>query len=420
MFIIGSSGASPTAQTPADTQLQRVPKLEELLQKVNVAALADQWGPQKVVQVYDPATAMEGCLVIDNTARGPGEGGVRIDPELTPAELFRLARTMTWKCALADLPFGGARACISANPEAIDRRKYVKSFARAVSPLVPSQWIASPEADMDDKDMEVFVEEIGDLRGAAGKPERMGGIPQEPGAIGYGVGIAIEAALEALGNVIPTRRQVSGMKVAMHGCGSAGIELARFLAKEGFKVVSISDPRGAIADPKGIDVSGEMTCEHAGGQERPNKARAHPVASQGTDPLYVDCDILVVGTRARAIAEDDAERIRAKLVVEAEDHAVGIAEEALFRRGIVVVPDLLANAGGPIAAYVEYAGGSADRAFAMIESKTRENTERVLEGSVKNERMVLPRTVATRIAMDRVREAMRGPVNVLKPRGGET
>ncbi|MDG7007868.1 MAG: Glu/Leu/Phe/Val dehydrogenase [Nitrososphaerota archaeon] len=399
--------------------MQRVPKLEELLQKVNVAALADQWGPEKAVQVYNPTTGMEGCLVIDNTARGPGEGGVRIDPELTPAELFRLARTMTWKCALADLPFGGARACISANPEAIDRRKYVKSFAQAVSPLVPSQWVASPDTNMDDKDMEVFVEEIGDLRGAAGKPERMGGIPQEPGAIGYGIGIAIEAALEALGNVVPTRKQISGMKVAMHGCGSTGTELARFLAKEDFKIVSISDYRSAIVDPKGIDISGELICEGAGGQERP-KPRAHSAGLQGADPLCVDCDILVVGTKGRAITEDDAGRIRAKLVVEAEDHAVGMVEEALFKRGIVVVPDLLANGGGPIAAYVEYAGGNADRAFAMIESKTRENTERVLEGSVKNERMVLPRTVATRIAMDRVREAMRGPVNVLKPRGGET
>ena len=350
---------------------------------------------------------------------GSGEGGVRIDPELTPAELFKLARTMTWKCALADLPFGGARACISANPEAIDRRKYVKSFAQAVSPLVPNQWIASPDTSMDDKDMEVFVEEIGDLKGAAGKPERMGGIPQEPGVIGYGVGIAIEAALEALGNVIPTRMQTSGMKVAMHGCGGTGTELARFLAREDFKIVSISDNRGAIVDPKGIDVSGELTCEGAEGQKRP-KSRAHSAALQGADPLYIDCDILVVGTKGRAIAEDDAGRIRAKLVVEAEDHAVGMAEEALFRRGIVVLPDLLANAGGPIAAHVEYAGGDADRAFAMIESKTRENTERVLEGSVKNERMVLPRVVATRIAMDRVREAMRGPVSVLKPRGGET
>lgn len=102
--------------------------LEKLLENVNVMAFPDKWGPEKVIQVYDVSIGMEGIVVIDNTARGPGEGGMSIKPSVTSKDLFRLARTMTWKCAFADLPFDGARGSISANPHMIDKVKFIKSI----------------------------------------------------------------------------------------------------------------------------------------------------------------------------------------------------------------------------------------------------------------------------------------------------
>ncbi|MGB7633238.1 MAG: Glu/Leu/Phe/Val dehydrogenase dimerization domain-containing protein, partial [Nitrososphaeraceae archaeon] len=103
----------------------------------------DEWGPEKVLQVYDPDTGMKGILVIDNTSTGPGKGGIRFAESVSPLEVFRLARTMTWKCAAAGLPFGGAKGGIVANPDAVDRVSWMKSFAKMIKPYCPSQYIAA-------------------------------------------------------------------------------------------------------------------------------------------------------------------------------------------------------------------------------------------------------------------------------------
>ena len=158
-------------------QSKRILLLETYLENVNVLAFPDKWGPEKVIQVYDTSVGMEGIIVIDNTARGPGKGGMSIKHGVTPMELFRLARTMTWKCALADLPFGGAMGSILADPYMIEKRKFIKSFARAISPFVPDQWVPEPAMNVDEDDIENFVTEIGDIKAATGKPERLGGIP---------------------------------------------------------------------------------------------------------------------------------------------------------------------------------------------------------------------------------------------------
>ena len=143
-----------------DLQTHQISVLEEMLENENIAAFTDRWGPEKVIRVYDPDIGMEGILVIDNTALGPGKGGMRIRAGVTPAEVFKLARTMTWKCALADLPFGGAKGGIIADPYSIDKIKYMKSFARAISPFVPNQWVSAPDMNVGEREIEAFVEEI--------------------------------------------------------------------------------------------------------------------------------------------------------------------------------------------------------------------------------------------------------------------
>ncbi|GAH44194.1 unnamed protein product, partial [marine sediment metagenome] len=224
-----------------DLQKHQIVVLEEMLESVNVTAFSDKWGPEKIIRVYDPDIGMEGILCIDNTALGPGKGGMRIRAGVTPAEVFKLARTMTWKCALADLPFGGAKGGINADPYTIDKIKYIKSFAKAVSVFVPSQWVSASDMNVGEKEIEAFVEEIGDLKAATGKPERLGGIPHELGTTGFGIGVSIETTLEILSQVAPIQESLTGLKVTIQGFGNVGSELAKYLSNKGAKVVGIGD-----------------------------------------------------------------------------------------------------------------------------------------------------------------------------------
>ena len=391
-----------------DLQTHQISVLEDLLDNVNVTAFVDKWGPEKVIRVYDPDIGMEGILCIDNTALGPGKGGMRIRAGVTPAEVFKLARTMTWKCALADLPFGGAKGGINADPYTVDKIKYMKSFARAISVFCPTQWVSAPDMNVGEKEIEAFVEEIGDLKAATGKPERLGGIPHELGTTGFGVGVSIETALAVLSQVAPIQESLTGLKVAIQGFGNVGSELAKYLANRGAKVVGISDYWGAVCNPKGIDIS--AACKHAYATDEANSVKKCKGTTEipRDDLLYVDCDILVPAAVSRVITAENADRIKAKLVIEAANiPTTAQAEEMLFKRGVLVMPDMLVNAGGVIGSYVEYLGKSADEAFAMIDSKIRNNTKQVLEESINSEVMTLPRFAAMKIAMERVSKAMR-------------
>jgi len=394
-------------QMAGDIQTQRISMLGDLLESINVANFFDDWGPEKVLQVYDPHTRMEGILIIDNTARGPGKGGFRIRAGITPIEIFRLARTMTWKCALADLPFGGAKGGISADPYLIDKIKYVRSFARAVSNLVPDQWIAAPDVNVREKEIEAFVEEIGNPKAATGKPDHLGGIPHEIGTTGFGVGVSIETTLEVLSQVTPIQQSLEGLRVVIQGFGNVGSELAKYLANKGARIIGISDFWGAAANPQGFDISKILKHAYATDEAQSIKNCKSGTQIGRDEVLELDCDVLVPAAVSNAITEQNAGQIKAKLVFEgANNPTTPEAEEKLFRRGILVIPDMLINAGGVIGSYVEYLGKSADEAFAMINSKIRQNTRVVLKEAITDGAVALPRKVAMRIAMSRVSDAM--------------
>lgn len=392
----------------ADLQTHQIAVLEELLESVNITALEDRWGPEKVIRVYDPDIGMEGILCIDNTALGPGKGGMRIRAGVTPTEVFKLARTMTWKCALADLPFGGAKGGINADPYTIDKIKYMKSYARSISVFCPNQWVSAPDMNVGEREIEAFVEEIGDLKAATGKPEKLGGIPHELGTTGFGVGVSIETTLEVLSQVVLIQDSLQGLKVAIQGFGNVGSELAKYLANNGAKVVGLSDFWGAVYNPEGIDMAKAL--KHAYATDKTHSLKYCKGSSEilRDDLLYVDCDILVPAAVSKVINANNADLIKAKLVVEAANiPTTPEAEESLFKRGVLVMPDMLVNAGGVIGSYVEYLGKSVDDAFAMIDSKIRKNTKEVLKTAINSETITLPRTVAMKIAMDRVSRAMR-------------
>lgn len=387
-------------------------RVKELLDQVDVSAFPDRWGPELVIHAYDPETNMRGVLVIDNTARGPGKGGMRIAPDVTARQVFRLARTMTWKNALADLPFGGAKAGIRADPFKTDRTMQVRSFARMVAPYVPSRWISAPDMNVGQNEIEAFVNEVGDLRAATGKPEHLGGIPHETGTTGFGVAVAIEAMLQRVKGEMPLPQSLHDVRVAIQGFGNVGSELARFLCARGARVVAICDYWSGIHDENGIDFAKVAKFAYAKSESQSlgNCKDAKKIPRSGI--FDVDCDVFVPAAVGNVITTETAPRLKAKAVVEAANNpTTSDAEGFLHKKGVLVLPDILVSSGGVIGSYAEYKGKTADEAFALIDSKIRENTTIVLDRSLDTE--TIPRIVAMEIAMERVANA----VQEVRPNG---
>lgn len=355
-------------------------------------SFCDDLGPEKVVHAYDPASGLRAIVVVDNTACGPAIGGVRLAADVSTQEVFRLARAMTLKNAAAGLPHGGGKAGIVADPHTADRPRLVRAFARAIREIV--SYIPGPDMGTDETCMAWVFDEMGR---AVGLPRVLGGIPlDEIGATGYGVARCAEVAARY------SDLRLKGATVAIEGFGNVGKHAARFLAELGATLVAASDSRGTIHDPDGIDIarltaikqeSGTVTAHPRGGKL--------PVA----DVLTVPCDILVPAARPDCIHAGNAAAIRAKLILQgANIPATAEAETALHRRGVVVVPDFIANAGGVICASVEYHGGTEASAFDVIRQKIEENTEAVLARSRREN--IEPRRAAVELARERVRAAM--------------
>ncbi len=356
----------------------------------------DEWGPEKIVQVYDPKTGMKGFAVIDNTALGPGKGGIRLEPDVTLDEVSRLARAMTWKCALADLPFGGAKSGIIADPKVANKQEIVAAFSRALKQEIPDQYVAAPDMNIGEIEMRTFAKTNGSLKACTGKPLDMHGLPHELGSTGFGVYHSILVALDHAGI------DAEGATVAIEGFGNVGQFTAKFLYEKGAKIVAVSDSKGAIHNPEGIDIPQLIDIKNRTGAVG-NYADAKKIDSSKLFELEVD--VLVPGARPDVITKKNVEKVRAKIVAEAANIPMTYdMEKTLHKRGIIVIPDFVCNAGGVISSYVEYIGGDNDKAFHMIEEKITKNTKNVLEHS--KEKGIMPRDAALSIAKDRVRKAM--------------
>ncbi len=380
-------------------------KAKEFLEPIDVSTFPDKWGPEKVLHTYDPRTGVQGILVVDSTARGPGKGGMRIAADVTAKMIFGLARTMTWKCALSDLPFGGAKAGIRADPFNADRIEVVRSFARAVAPYVPSHWISAPDMNVGEKEIEAFVNEVGDLRAATGKPDFLGGIPHETGTTGFGVGVSIEAFLDRAKGEMHLPESLRDLTVVIQGFGNVGSELAKFLHSRGARVVAICDYWSGIFNEKGIDIN-EVTKFSYAKSENETVSRYKGGKKIPRDSIFdIECDIFVPAAIGNVITAETAPRLKTKAIFEAANNPTSSdAERYLYKKGILTLPDILVNAGGVIGSYAEYKGQDIDEAFALIDSKIRENTALVLDRCLENHTM--PRDVALLIAMNRVAEAM--------------
>lgn len=357
----------------------------------------DEFGPEKIINVYNARTGMRGFLVVDNTALGPGKGGVRMTPTLSVREVSRLARAMTWKCALADLPFGGAKSGIVADSKGISHSKkesLVRSFSEALRLVCPEIYVAAPDMNMGEGEMRWFADSNGNSLSCTGKPADLGGLPHELGSTGFGVALAARNALKTIG------RETSGTTVALEGYGNVGRFAAQYLVEAGAVLVAVSDSRGMIHDPDGIDPSALLETKL-----RTGSVVHHPASGLKCcdDILDVPSELLVTAAVPDLIEPGDVERLKFRVIVEGSNIPMTPeVEELCFRKDILVVPDFMANAGGVISSYVEYRGGGQDEMFAIIEEKIERNTALVLEEASR--RAVSPRSVAVDIARDRVRD----------------
>ena len=355
---------------------------------------SDEFGPTRIISICKPSLDLKAVLIIDNTACGAAIGGVRMAPDVSVEECFRLARVMTWKNAAAGLPHGGGKSVIFGDPQMASavKEQLIRAFAEAIGDI--ADYIAGPDMGTNELCMAWIKEEIGR---AVGLPSVLGGIPlDEIGATGFGLATCVDVAREFIDF------DLKGARVAVQGFGAVGKHAARFLVEKGCILVAASDTSGTLAAPSGLDIQALIALKGAG---RP--LREHHCGSKlSVDAIIdVDCDIWIPAARPDVLRADNVSRLRARLMPQgANIPCTPEAEQALHERGVLVVPDFIANAGGVICASMEYRGGTQRAAFEYIDERIRANTSAVLRESQRDK--IFPRAAAIKLAERRVRTAM--------------
>ncbi|MFI6575889.1 Glu/Leu/Phe/Val dehydrogenase [Nocardiopsis sp. NPDC050513] len=366
---------------------------------------ADAWGPEKIVTVSDTRTGMRGVLVIDNTARGMGKGGTRMSPTLTITEVARLARVMTWKWAAVDVFLGGAKAGIRFDPASADKEAALRAFARALSSEVPEEYVFGLDMGLTEHDAAVVQDELGDRRTAVGSPRELGGVPYDQwGVTGYGVAEAAEEAVRHRG------LDLRGARVVVQGFGAVGAAAAGRLHELGARVVAVSTAEGAVHAPDGLDVPALLRSRDEWGDALVHHVDGAELLRTGEE-LTLPADVLVPAARQDVVDVGTARELSASVVVEGANLALTPkAQTILAERGVSVVPDFIANAGGVVAAaYAMDARSSVfpvepDPIRAAVSERLRANTAQVLDESARD--ALTSHAAARRLAERRVRAAM--------------
>jgi glutamate dehydrogenase (NAD(P)+) len=300
-----------------------------------------------------------GYRVTHNVARGPSKGGIRYHPDVTLDEVKALSMWMTWKCALANIPFGGAKGGVIVNPKALAPRELERMTRRFTSEIIneigPEKDIPAPDVGTDSRVMAWIFDTYSMNKGHS----VLGVVTGKPLAIGGSLGREEATARGALyvlrGAARKRNLSLNGATAAVQGFGNVGSYLARFLVQDGAKVVAISDSAGGVYNSNGIDVEAAF-------------ARKRETGSigglPGTDPisnddlLLLDVDVLAPCALEQVISESNADRIKASIVVEGANGPVTPgADEILEQNGVLILPDILANAGGVVVSYFEWVQG---------------------------------------------------------------
>lgn len=284
------------------------------------------------------------------TVRGPAKGGIRMMPDVTLEETTHLSELMAWKTALVKIPFGGGKSGIKLDPSPLTRfikSSFLKEWVHQMRlDLERGVYIPAPDMNTGPADMAVIVGETRIPECVTGKPTGVGGLPGRLEATGWGVAAITRRAAEHL-----LKTQRTELSVAIQGFGNVGSYAAQFCKDLGFKVVAVSDVNGAIANGDGFDVP--RLIRHV--NEHRTVAGFPGQKITNDELLSYPCDILIPAASGDVITEKNADAIRAKLIVEAANNPVTRGgDHILVERGIPVVPDILANAGGVVGSYVEW------------------------------------------------------------------
>jgi glutamate dehydrogenase (NAD(P)+) len=353
-----------------------------------------------------------GWRVQHNQARGPKKGGLRYHPDLNIDEVRALAALMTWKTALIDVPFGGAKGGIACNPKTMSRgelERMTRVFIEQIDCIIgPYEDIPAPDVNTNPQIMAWIMDAYSRKHGhtpgvVTGKPIAVGGIPGREFATGRGVEYAVVEAAAEHG------LDLHACTAVVQGFGNVGSSTARFLGERGAAILAVSDSRGGVHDPKGLDVADAIAYKQAHGQLE-GYPRAKPISNEAL--LELECDILVPAALASVINHTNCKRIKATLVVEAANNpTTPEADRCLNDRGILVIPDILANSGGVCVSYFEWVHNiqrfawTATRALDELEARMR-TAYRDTSALAKREG-ISQRVAAYMIAIGRVAEATR-------------
>jgi glutamate dehydrogenase (NAD(P)+) len=355
----------PDKENPFESMMKRFDKAAEILQlERGVYDFLKTPALQVIVSIpiqMDDGRieVFEGYRVIHNYALGPAKGGIRYAPDVTLDEVKALAAWMTWKCAVMDIPFGGAKGAVKCDPRKLTKVELEKITRRYTANLLdiigPDKDIPAPDLNTDEQIMAWIMDTYSmhvrrtERAVVTGKPLILGGSPGRREATGRGVMIVTLAAMEKL------KLKPKKSTAVVQGFGNVGSVSAKLLAEKGLKIIAISDITGGYYNKKGIDIeraiqyvqkNPERTLEgfDGGGEKITNE-----------ELLELECDVLIPAAREDQITKNNAPNIKAKLIVEgANGPTTASADPILEEKGILVVPDIVANAGGVTVSYFEW------------------------------------------------------------------
>ena len=365
--------------------------------------------------IMDDGSAMvlEGYRVQHNITRGPAKGGIRYHPDVTLEEVKALAMWMTWKCAVMNLPFGGGKGGIRCNPKQMSKKEIERMTRRYISELVevigPEKDIPAPDVYTDPQVMAWIMDTYSVDKGyscpavVTGKPVSLGGSLGRNEATGRGVYFSVLNALEYLG------LSPKDIKVVVQGFGNAGSVVARLLYDEGCKVIGVSDSKGGIFNPDGIDIYKLIEVKKETGSVV-NYKEGDKITNE--ELLTLQTDVLIPAALERQITEENADKIKAKIIAEAANGpTTPEADKILEDKGVFIIPDILANAGGVTVSYFEWVQGLQQYFWSEkeVNLKLKEMMEKAFRDVIKvrEKEKVGMRMAAYVVGVGRVAEATR-------------
>jgi glutamate dehydrogenase (NAD(P)+) len=347
-------------------------------------------------------------VVYHNTARGPAKGGIRMQPDVNLQEVCGLAELMAWKTALARLPFGGGKSGIGIDPRGLTplhKRSIIQEFVHLIRPdLMAGTYVPAPDMGTGALEMAWIYGETHVPECVTGKPPRVGGLAGREEATGRGSAHAARLAVNQL-----LQRSIEGATVAIQGFGNVGYWAGRFLQEWGAKVVAVSGHDEAIYDSEGLDIEPLHKHRKTKGSFEGYNRRSSLITNAKL--LTLDVDVLIPAGPGGVLTRENAPKVRAKTIVEGANGPTSLeADQVLFKRGIHAVPDILANAGGVIASYLEWSDAksgrmsTADETFAVIERNIGNSFNEIVDFSRSNKTTL--RTASHVVAVREVMNAM--------------